>query len=290
MHTVSRIGLSLLMLSGIFFLGSCVNGQLVRELDADPSHGPVVAAMIQVDEIIPLTTAVQNPAGIAFIADTGTYLISTDDSVLHEVSHDFSAVLSSLTFDISRDGIAIGDTEGVAHIGDDRAVAISENGVLLHVQRHADGTWAERRRIVIRGLDPSLQLASAAYDPVTGLRYSAVKTGPKLLYAIDPDSGDLRQTPLVLADHLTMKRGRAWAPEFTVSGLVLVDGRLLALSEAYSSLLTLGTDGTITAVTGVQGMEESAGITSDGRGVVILGDAEPYLPDPPIYRLHHAPP
>ncbi len=254
--------------------------QYLPEVDPSPKNGPVAElAVASATDRQPLTTAIRNPAGLAFIGETGTWLVTTDDRVFAELAADFGSVISQVT--LAHNPLGAGDTEGVAYLGGGRAVVTGENGVVIAMQRNGDG-WRETGRFAIGGFEAGTQLGSAAYNPLTDTLYTAQKKGAKLLYAIDLATRTVSVRPMKLAHGLAERPGRKWS-EFTIAGLTFHDGRLYAISEAYSSLLAIETDGIVSGVVGLDNINESAGISISDNSFKLIGDAENYLPDPPIY-------
>ena len=80
------------------------------------------------------------------------------------------------------------------------------------------------------------------------------------------------------------RSNRKWQ-ELTIAGLQFHQGRLYGISEAFSSLLVVDLDGSVDAVLGLNGINESSGITVRDDVLTLVGDAEGYLPPPPIYLL-----
>ena len=251
----------------------------IPEVDADPKNAPVMAGRMAETETLPLSRDVANPAGIAFMQDSGTYLVSTDDRVFIELSSDFSSIISSLT--ISNNPYAIGDTEGVAYLGDGRAAVVGENGAVVVLER-AGANWRETERFPIAGFKLGTQLGSAAYDPATGTVYTAQKKGKKLLYRIDLESGAANVVQMTLDPQLKELPGRNWQ-EFTIAGLLFHKQRLYAISEAFTSILVINPEGVVEDIIGLSGANESSGVTIRDDLITLIGDAESYLPDPPIY-------
>jgi len=258
--------------------------EFVPEVDANPRNAPVEGMTSSaVIKKLPLTTKVSNPAGISFNYDTGTYLVSTDDQVFAEVSAAFDQVLFSMV--IANSPLNLGDTEGVTYLGSGRAAVVGENGAVVLLTRDVKGQWSETERFAIQGFEEGTQLGSAAYSPDTGELFTAQKKGrDKVLYSIELESRAVKVTPLKLASTLAEKTERSWA-EFYIAGLHFKDGELKAVSEAFSALLTIEPNGLVTAISGVTGLQESAGITFSNGHYYLIGDAEGYLPDPPIYIL-----
>lgn len=251
------------------------------EVDSDPSNAPVEIISMVSASAVPFTPVVANPAGIAFMPDSGTYLVSTDDRVIAEVQADFSTVLSSIT--LANNPHSIGDTEGVTYLGNGKAAAVGENGVIVLLERNG-AVWEETERFPITGFKNGTQLGSAAYDPATDTIYSAQKKGDKILYKIDLNSRTAAAAPMRLGSAIKERSDRSWQ-EFTIAGMHFHNGRLYAISEAFSSLLVVSADGIVEDVIGLRGINESSGITLRNGVLTLIGDAESYMPDPPIYFI-----
>jgi len=197
----------------------------IPEVDPAPANAPIANLQILQGHSVAFDAAVVNPAGITWMADSGTYLISTDNRVVAEVSADYKFVLSEMT--VTKRPIATGDTEGVAYLGDGRAAVVGERGVIVIIERTGDG-WAETDRFAMDGMVASTQLGSAAYDATTNTLYTAQKTGEKRLYAIDLESRAVEVTDMTLAANLDVAEG--------------------ANGEAFSAVLEIQTNGVVTDV------------------------------------------
>jgi SdiA-regulated len=271
-------------IASVALLGACVIGAVIvydriPEVDPIPANGPIADLKMIEGRSSPFGAAVPNPAGISWMADSGTYLVSTDDRLVAEVSADYGTVLSQMT--LPANPLGTGDTEGVAYLGDSRAAVVGENGVVILLQRTNAG-WEEINRFLIKGMVAGSQLGSAAFDPATNTLFTAQKTGAKRLYRISLDTYDVEIIDMKLSSNLSVVDGRKWS-EFTIAGLGFVDGELLANSEAFSSVLTIQSDGLVTAIYGINNINEASGLTVRDDEIVLVGDAESYLPDPPIY-------
>jgi len=272
-------GITLVLLGGAYY-----NFEYMPEVDPDYNNSPVTGMSYSgVSNQQPFTTQIANPAGISYNYDDNTYLVSTDDRVFAEVADNFTEVLSSIV--INNKPHSIGDTEGVAYLGGGKAAAIGENGAVILLTKQSSGQWLETERFTIDGFKESSQLGSAAYNPATNILYTAQKKSTdKVLYAINLTSHKVEISPLVLGSGLKQKVGRDWS-NFYVAGLNFKDNQLHAVSEAYSSILSIELSGVVTKITGIENLSESAGITHNGSNYVLIGDAEGYLPDPPIYMI-----
>lgn len=251
----------------------------IPEVDPAPANAPIANLELLQGKSVAFDAAVRDPAGITWMADSGTYLVSTDNREVAEVSADFSTVLWRFT--VAPTPFGTGDTEGVAYLGQGRAAVVGERGVVVLLARQADG-WGETARFAIDGMVAGTQLGSAAYDPETRTLYTAQKTGQKRLYAIDLTTRTVEVIDMTLASTLDVAGGRDWS-EFTIAGMGFENGALLANSEAFSSVLQIQTSGVVTAVYGIDNINETSGLTMRDGQIVLMGDAESYLPEPPIY-------
>ena len=258
--------------------------QYVPEVDPNYHNAPVTGVSVKpIEQVLPFTPLIKNPAGISYIPDTNTFLVSTDDRVFAEVSADFKRALFTAT--VANSPFNIGDTEGVTYLGEGKAALIGENGVVIIFARRGKIHWVELERFVIEGFNNSTQLGSAAYDAKNHILYTAQKKGEaKVLYAIDITNREVKVIDLKLADKFIQKSNRRW-DEFYIAGLTFRNAKLYAISEAFSAMLTIETDGTVSAITGLAGIQESAGITFKNNKFYFIGDAENYLPEPPVYVL-----
>jgi uncharacterized protein YjiK len=253
----------------------------IPEVDPIPTNGPIAKLEMKDGSSTQFAANVRNPAGITWMADSNTYLVSTDNRVVAEVSKDFTTVLSQIT--LPSNPIGTGDTEGVAYLGNGRAAVVGERGVVVLIQRSEAG-WEEVERFAIDKMTAGTQLGSAAFDASTNTLFTAQKTGAKRMYKINLVTRTVDAVEMTLSPNLTVKDGRDWS-EFTIAGLGFDGGELLANSEAFSSVLTIQTTGVVTRVHGINNINEAAGLTVRGEQVVLVGDAESYLPKPPIYQF-----
>lgn len=124
-------------------VGAFIYWQYTPEVDIQPSNAPVHSMNMTSGKAIPLTAQIKNPAGITYLPDTDTYLISTDNRVVAEVTRDFSTVLSSMV--VSAKPLNTGDTEGVTYLGDGEVAVLGENGVVVLLKR-SEENWKETDR------------------------------------------------------------------------------------------------------------------------------------------------
>ena len=281
---MKKIVTSALVGSVLILGGAYYNFEYMPEVDPDYRNAPVTGMELsKVVSTLPLTSQVANPAGISYNYDDNTYLVSTDDRVFAEVAADFNQVLSSIVIENKPHGI--GDTEGVVYLGNGKAATVGENGAVILLSKQQSNAWKETDRYLIKGFKSGTQLGSAAYNSATNILYTAQKKSTnKVLYAIDLETRTVEIKELVLGDALKEKPNQDWS-NFYIAGLDFNEGKLQAVSEAFSSILTIEVDGIVSAITGIEGLNESSGITHNQDGYVLIGDAEGYLPDPPIYLI-----
>lgn len=273
--------LTTIAIVGVAAFGAFTVYDRIPEVDPIPANGPIAELQMKDGSSAAFGAAVRNPAGITWLADSRTYLVSTDDRVLAEISADYSTTIWQMILPASP--LGTGDTEGVAYLGKNRAAVIGERGVVILMQRSNSG-WEETERFAIKGMVAGTQLGSAAFDPSTNTLFTAQKKGKKILYRINLETRDVDVINMTISPELKLKQSRNWS-EFTIAGLGFSDGVLLANSEAFSSVLTIQTSGEITNIHGINNINEAAGITVHDDKVVLVGDAESYLPAPPIYSI-----
>lgn len=276
-NTLTLAGITTLAIG----LGAFWALEQIPEVDPDPANSPIANMPMVNGSSVPLTQAVANPAGIVFLPDSETYLVSTDGREFIELSADFGTVISAMK--LPSNPYAIGDTEGVTYLGNDQAAVVGEAGVVVLMTRNDKG-WVETERFPISGFKTGKQLGSASYDPATRTLYTAQKKGEKVLYKINLNDRSVDIVSMVLVASVKERSKRKWQ-ELTIAGLQFHDGRLYGISEAFSSLLVINTDGSVEAVKGLIGINESSGITVRNDILTLIGDAEGYLPPPPVYLL-----
>ncbi|MBL1241428.1 MAG: SdiA-regulated domain-containing protein [OCS116 cluster bacterium] len=277
----SSLVLASLLAGGYYYL------QYYPKVDSLPTSSPIANLNIEnADGQMPLTTDVLDPAGITYLPQDQTYIISTDNREIIEVSSDFKTVLNAMT--LPANPYAIGDTEGVAYLGDGKIAVIGENGVVILMHRTKTG-WSEDERFPIEGFVSGTQLGSATYDSQTKKLYTAQKKGlDKQLYIIDLATRSQQKHPLSLSANVQQIPGRTWQ-EFSIAGMHFVDGKLYAISEPFSSVLTIDPiQAKVINITGITGINESSGLSMVNGNFLLLGDAENYLPKPPIYIVNKA--
>lgn len=121
-------------LIGTGIIGAIIADDYIPKEDPNPENGPLLSVQMLEGRSTFFGAAILNPAGITWMPDSGTYLISTDDRLLAEISGDYSTVLSQMT--LPNSPLGIGDTEGVAYLGHNRAAVIGECGVVIIIQRN----------------------------------------------------------------------------------------------------------------------------------------------------------
>lgn len=253
----------------------------IPEVDPNPANGPISNITIINNMQSPLTTQVKDPAGITYLPDTNTYLVSTDNREVLEISPNFSSVISKIK--LPNAPLSIGDTEGITYLGNGNAAVAGENGVIILLDRD-NKTWVERERFSIPNFVSGSQLGSLAYDATTQTLYTAQKKKQKLLYSIHLPSKTSTRIEMALSPSLHEKDARKWQ-EYTIAGLQFFDGLLYGISEEFNSLLIFTPQGELNAVHGLANVNESSGITINKQKITLIGDSEGYLPSPPMYIL-----
>lgn len=258
----------------------------IPEVDPNPANGPISNITILNSTLAPLTTLVKDPAGIVFLQDTNTYLVSTDNREILEISNNFSSVISKIT--LPNAPLSIGDTEGITYLGNGKAAVAGENGVIILLER-INNIWQEQERFAITNFVASTQLGSLTYDAATQTLYTAQKKKQKRLYSIHLPSKKSTMVEMALSANLHEKQSRKWQ-EFTIAGMQFSNGLLYAISEEFNSLLIFTPHGELKGAHGLANVNESSGITisfnkTKGANITLIGDAEGYLPDPPVYFI-----
>lgn len=248
------------------------------EVDSVAQNAPLNSKIVTIEEKIELVSEINAPSGIAYDDEHERFLVITDDYRFFVLNADLNEVLFESTF---QDGV---EKEGITYLGDDQAVILAENGTVVFMEDKGDNNWVEGTRT---SFTPSGPLGSAAYDPLNQHIYTANKKGEKLIYKLDRQGNLIESFPLHLSEQITANRAYHLTTDYTVAGMTYRDGHLYLFSEAYSTIFKLDVASKeVKEVFGVQNMLESAGITAkDHNTFYLIGDAEYYLPRPPIYQV-----
>lgn len=220
-------------------------------------------------------------SSMAYNFDSKEFLMTSDHP--HELFADPISTLMVLaddlitvkqTLDIPSDS----DLEGLAYVGDDLAIAISEKGTIYRLQRE-DAGWSLLDSK--KGLAGKVtKVASLAANLDDGKLYSAEKEGSKNLYVMDMQ-GQLERTIKLSIDN--PKGDYSLDDDYTISGLAFQGNDLYILSEAYSTIFKFDIRSEkIVAAYGLKNTHEVGGLTIRGGSFVTAGDVESYLPDPVI--------
>ena len=260
-------------------------------VDPDPAHGPLadlptlsVSGWEQVGVRLEgtLSDLARDPATGRFLAVTdghGVYLLdSTLSQVLHHVVLDpgYSIDLSPLA--------------GAAFLGGDTLAVLSTNKsyVLLRPDSSADanrewrhflstdGGVSELRRsrfATVRGRQ--MYVMSLAYDPAADELVAVTVPSPRhrrLVVSRFARTDFLPVSELVpiLATGLTPSGPERTLADFVVTGAVVADGSLYALSAAYSTLLVMDPQGRmVRAAYAVPGLQSPTGLTARGSQLLV---------------------
>lgn len=246
------------------------------EVDSVAQNAPLNSKLVSVEQKIDLIEGINAPSGIAYDEQHERFLVITDDYHFFVLNTELNEILFQHKF---QDRI---EKEGITYLGDHQAVILAENGTLVFMEDSGDNNWRERERV---SFTPSGMLGSAAYDSVNQHIYTANKRGEKLIYKLDREGNLIERFPLHIAEPITANRAYDLTNDYTIAGMTYRDGQLYLFSEAYSTVFQLDVGSQeVTEVFGVQNMLESAGITAkDEHTFYVIGDAEYYLPRPPIY-------
>jgi uncharacterized protein YjiK len=264
----------LMVAGGLYYLF------LMPEVDSVAQNAPLDSKIVSIEQQIELESQITAPSGIAYDYDHQQFLVITDNSEFFVLKEDLSEVRFKSTL---QDRL---EKEGITYIGDNQAVLLSEDGTVLFMQESEEHKWVESRRQA-KHFAPSGPLGSAAYDRVNQHIYTANKRGEKVIYQLDREGKLIDSFPLRLSDQLTAQQAYDLTTDYTVAGMTYSDGYLYLLSEAYSTIFKLNVETReVDELFGVNEMLESAGITAkDQHTFYVIGDAEAYLPKPPIYQV-----
>lgn len=259
-----------------------------REVDTNYNKGALELSGITIMEKIKLPDGIRKPSDISYSPEDDVYAIVSDNLEIFIVDGEFSAILHKIKIEKNKMDIKIkkGDVEGITFINANKLLAMSEMGVFLFFERDLkERGWKETKRYRIQNFTPTYDIASIAFDDLEKMVYIAYKRDKKAFFKVDLDGKIVEQWDLQLSDSMRVKNSRN-LKKYTISGLVLNDGYLYALSEAYSTVLKIDPEShlLIDAV-GIYELPEAAGITIKDGELIIVGDYEPYLPEPQIYKV-----
>ncbi len=259
--------------------------------DPDPAHGPL-ANLPSINESgwegvgVPLTGTLsdlaRDPVSGRFLAVTDRYAVYLLDSTLAHVLH---RVVLDPRFSIDLSPLA-----GAAFIGDDTLAVLSTNKsyVLLRpdTQANADLEW--RHFLSTNGGMTELRLGrfatvrarqmyvlSLAYDPSADELVTLTVPSPRQRRLV---VSRFARGDLLLASEFEPRLGagltlagpdRALA-EYVVTGAVVADGLLYAVSAAYSTLLVVNLrDRTLRAAYAVPGLTHPTGLAARGSQLLV---------------------
>ncbi|MGF1765162.1 hypothetical protein [Aliivibrio kagoshimensis] len=277
MNTVKKsvaVGLLALLTVGAY---SLLTGKEVNDISTDSPHSSIQLASSSTYLMVKDYLA----SSMAYNQDTREFLMTSDHphtlfaepiSTLMVLADDLVTVKQTL--DIPSDS----DLEGLAYVGNNMAIAISEKGTIYRLKNDGE-KWSllDSKKGLIGQVT---KVASLATDVEADKLYTAEKEGKKNLYIMDMQ-GQLERTIELKFDNPA--GAYSLESDFTIAGLTYHNGYLYMLSEAYSTVFKfdLKTEKIIQAY-GLSDSHEMGGLTFRDGHFVTAGDAESYLPDPVI--------
>lgn len=256
------------------------------EVDSAARNGPLESEMINQTSQLPLLAEAQLAAGIAYDFEHDRFLISTDEPHTLLPQHEASVfwLNSALTEIIAEIKLPVdGDLEGMAYLGGNTAVTVSEVGTLIYLHVDDDHGVIEQKRTAIFADGQAHKLGSLAYDSDNQHLYTAEKVGSKTIYQLDREGNLLSSFTLQLPNDTANSVENA----YTIAGMSYTDGYLYLFSEAYATIFKLNVHTQeVEQIWGVDQLPEAAGITIKDNQFYIVGDQENYLPVPQIHIVN----
>ena len=261
------------------------------DVDPDPAHGPLTGL-----PALPVTTWEEVSApldgrltDLARDAATGRFLATTDRHAVYVLDPTLSGVEHRVVLDPNF-AVDLSPLVGAAFVGDTLAlVTRNKSYVLLRPEASVDeeGVW----RSFLETSGGIAELGRSRFATVRARQMyvlsSAYDAGRAELVTVSVPSPRHRQLvvsrfdrrDLVLASEfipdlgpgLALAEGRSIA-EYVVTGATVVDGRLYAISAAFSTLLAIDLDER--AVVGawtVPGLEHPVGLATRGADLLVAG-------------------
>jgi disulfide bond formation protein DsbB len=262
-------------------------------VNADPAAGPFASLPV----LGPATAASSLPgldgpvSGLAYDAATGRFAVSTRHGVWI-VSGDLSRPVEHVVVDPTF-SVDLGEFGDTAFLDSRTVMAVSENKsyVILREDAKADPSVTYRFFVVPGPFDEvtrgrfatvrakMLFVRAAAFDPVVN---AIITVGlpnlrsPRLVVSAF-DRGDLALSQEFLpavdpAPGLALRSGRS-IDELYVTAATVHEGRLWALSAAYSTLVTIDVNTRrVTGAWAVPGLRRPAGVAVQAGRLVVAGE------------------
>jgi uncharacterized protein YjiK len=269
-------------LFGLVLVIVSIGGYLIfgstKELDDVAAHAPYKSKLVLPQKRIRMPENYL-ASGITFDWDSNQYVMLSDHphtlfsekiSTLKVVDESMKKVVQ--TAPVPSDS----DIEGVAYVGSGVINAISESG-MLYVVAKSQGDWAlKETKQGLSGI--AKKVSSLAFDTDNRHLYTAEKEGEKILYKLDLEGKIMDSVILTLPEG---SQNASLHRDFTISGLAYDDGKVLIISEAYSTIFVYSlADNKIVHSIGLNKTHEVSGITINANKIITLGDFEDYLPEP----------
>jgi disulfide bond formation protein DsbB len=260
------------------------------EGESDPALGPVATEatlpILGWEEIGPslngrLTDLARDPA-------TGRFLAVTEEYWVYVLDPSLSTVVHSVHLD-PYFAVDIRSLAGAAFMGDTLALGtINKSYLLLRPDPGADEDFEWRHFLETSGAVSELRrsrfatvrarqmyVSSLAYDPDAGELITVTVPSPRHRRMVVSrfDARDFMLSsefmPRLAPGVTFVGDGRSLA-EYAVTGTEVVDGKLYAMSAAYSTLLVMDLDSkTVTGAYGVTGVLDPVGLASRGDELLI---------------------
>jgi len=251
---------------------------VIKEVNDVAKDGPYASPLIQSNGTV-LMPENYLASGITYDWDSKEYVMLSDHP--HVLNADKISTLMVVDETMKNVVYSTGipsdsDIEGVGYKGDGVIYSISESGMIYVLDKESKG-WAFRETLPgINGI--ATKVSSLAIDTDSGLMYTAEKEGKKNLYVMN-SSGELIETiTLVLPQN---EFNASIDSDYTISGMAYKSGKLIILSEAYSTVFFYDiAKKRIVSSVGLDDTHEAAGIAINGNKLVTVGDQEDYLPAP----------
>lgn len=261
--------------------------------DPDPAHGPLgdlpvlpVQAWEQVKAPLDglLADLARDPASGRFLAVTGEYGVYVLDSGLSTVEHH---VLLDPNFSVDIQTLA-----GAAFLGDTLVVGtVNKSYLLLRVDPAADEDYEWRHFLETSGGMSELRRSRFATVRARQMYVSSLAVDHAARELVTVSVPSARQRRMVvsrfdatdfmlsseflprLGSGLTLGERRSLA-DYWVTGAVVEDGRLYAVSAAYSTLLVIDLGGkTVVSAHAIPGIVQPVGLASRG-GELLIAQAD----------------
>ncbi len=263
-------------------------------LDADPARGPLgTLPALRADRQLRMSLPLNGPVtDLAYEAGTDRFLVTTEQG-LYITDAAFSRaarhtiVDTGFSVDLARFG-------GAAFLGRDTVLAVSENKSWVALKENDRADAAKNFRFFVESFDrfdevgrsrfttvraKMMYVLSAAFDAGTGSIYTLTVPNEKTkrLVVSRFDRRDMTLTE-EFSPALGAESGLAFSPaersldEYYVTGAAFEDGRLYALSAAFSTLLVIDPDTKrVTAAWTLPGLEKPVGVAMRGAEVYVAG-------------------